>query len=272
MPAVSKQQQKLMGIVHGIQKGTVDPKDVSSKAASMAKTMKPGEVTKYASTKHKGLPKKVKKEGQEDGQISEVYAVVAPYLGCTPDSLVKPIDPLNGISGTEISPDQVHGVYSGADQAMMIAERMCAEYEEGQRVLEEKKGTTTEKLKKAIDKLEKKRKEHMDAMKEDPKNASEHKAAIADLATKIDDYITKLEKIEKSKKAEEKKEKEDKKDKKSLKEGEQRAFKIKVIRKDGRSTIETVYADPETTELFNIVALMKKSKNIKDVKFLDTEE
>ena len=146
-----------------------------------------------------------------------MYAVVAPYPGCTPDSLVKPIDPLNGISGTEISPDQVHGVYSGADQAMMIAERMCAEYEEGQRVLEEKKGTTTEKLKKAIDKLEKKRKEHMDAMKEDPKSASEHKASIADLATKIDDYITKLEKIEKSKNAEEKKE-EKKDDKKSLKE------------------------------------------------------
>ena len=53
---------------------------------------------------------------------------------------------------------------------------------------------------------------HMDAAKEDPKNASEHKTAIADLATKIDDYITKLEKIEKSKKEIEKKE--DKKDKK----------------------------------------------------------
>jgi hypothetical protein len=216
MPATSKQQQKLMGIVHGIQKGTVDPKDVSAKAREMASSMKPGEVKKYASTKHKGLPKKVKKEGVEDGSISELYVVTSPYPGCTPDSLVKPINPLDGISGTEISHDQVHGVYPSADVATMMAERMCAEYEEGQRMLEEKKGTATEKLKKAIDKLEKKRKEHMDATKEDPKNASEHRTSIADLATKIDDYVTKLEKIEKSKKAEEKKEekKEDKKDKK----------------------------------------------------------
>jgi hypothetical protein len=203
MPAASQQQQKLMGIVRGIQKGTVDPKDVSAKAGEMAKSMKPGEVKKFASTKHKGLPKKVKKEALE-GTISELYVVTSPYPGCTPDSLVKPIDPLSGISGTEINPDQVQGVYPNADQAMVIAERMCAEYEEGQRMLEEKKGTTTEKLKKAIDKLEKKRKEHMDAMKEDPKKASDHKEAVANIASKIDDYLTKLEKIEKSKKADEK--------------------------------------------------------------------
>jgi hypothetical protein len=212
MPAKSKAQQKLMGIVRGIQKGTVDPKDVSAKAGEMAKTMKPGEVEKYASTKHKGLPKKVKKEGMEDGAIHELFVVKMAHPGCTPDSLVAPIDPLNGISGTEITPDQVHGVYPSADVANMIAEKVCMEYEEGQKMLEEKKGNTTEKLKKAIDKLEKKRKEHMDAAKEDPKNASEHKTAIADLATKIDDYITKLEKIEKSKKEIEKKE--DKKEKK----------------------------------------------------------
>ena len=200
-------------------------KKVGSKFVVYKKGKKVGEtegtktaLNKYLSALHiadkKTAKKESIKESVEDGTIKELYAVIAPSPGCTPDSLVKPIDPLNGISGTEISPDQVHGVYPSADQAMMIAERMCAEYEEGQRMLEEKKGTTTEKLKKAIDKLEKKRKEHMDAMKEDPKSASEHKASIADLATKIDDYLTKLEKIEKSKKAEEKKEKEDKKDKK----------------------------------------------------------
>jgi hypothetical protein len=212
MPAKSTAQQKLMGIVRGIQKGNVDPKDVSAKAQQMANTMKPGEVKKYASTKHKGLPKKVKKEGMDDGSISQLFVVKKPDQGCTRDNLVAPINPLNGISDLQLSPDQVHGVYPDADSAGMMAERMCQEYEEGQKMLEEKKGTTTEKIKKAIDKLEKKRKEHMDAMKENPKTASEHKTAIADLATRIDDYITKLEKIEKSKKAEEKKE--DKKEKK----------------------------------------------------------
>lgn len=208
MPASTEPQRKLFGAALAVKRG--ESKPISKKVADIAKKTSEKELEKMASK-----PKKKKQnEGAEDGTIKELYAVVAPSPGCTPDSLVKPIDPLNGISGTEITPDQVHGVYPSADQAMMIAERMCAEYEEGQRMLEEKKGTTTEKLKKAIDKLEKKRKEHMDAMKEDPKTASEHKASIADLATKIDDYITKLEKIEKSKKAEENKEKEEKKDKK----------------------------------------------------------
>lgn len=207
MPASTEPQRKLFGAALAVKRG--ESKPISKKVADIAKKTSEKELEKMASK-----PKKKKQnEGIEDGSIHELYAVVAPYPGCTPDSLVKPIDPLNGISGTEIMPDQVHGVYPNADQAMTIAEAMCVEYEKTQMMFEEKKGKTTDKLKKAIDKLEKKRKEHMDAMKEDPKKASDHKEAIADLASKIDDYLTKLEKIEKSKKAEEKP-KEDKKDKK----------------------------------------------------------
>ena len=58
MPAVSKSQQKLMGIVHAIQKGEADPKDFSKGAQNMAKDMKPGDVKDFASTKQKGLPNK----------------------------------------------------------------------------------------------------------------------------------------------------------------------------------------------------------------------
>jgi hypothetical protein len=58
MPAVSKSQQKLMGIVHSIQKGDADPKDFSKGAQNMAKDMKPGDVKDFASTKQKGLPDK----------------------------------------------------------------------------------------------------------------------------------------------------------------------------------------------------------------------
>ena len=58
MPATSKQQQKLMGIVHAIQKGDADPKDFSKGAQQMAKDMKPGDVKDFASTSHKGLPDK----------------------------------------------------------------------------------------------------------------------------------------------------------------------------------------------------------------------
>ena len=58
MPAQSKSQQKLMGIVHAIQKGDANPKDFSKGAQQMAKDMKPSDVKDFASTSHKGLPDK----------------------------------------------------------------------------------------------------------------------------------------------------------------------------------------------------------------------
>ena len=56
MPAKSKAQQKFMGMVHGAQKGE---KPASAKVAKVAKRMKKKDAKDYASTKHKGLPKKV---------------------------------------------------------------------------------------------------------------------------------------------------------------------------------------------------------------------
>jgi len=55
MPAVSKQQQKFMGIVRAIQKGDAKPSDFSKDAQKVAKDMKKSDVKKYAATKHKGL-------------------------------------------------------------------------------------------------------------------------------------------------------------------------------------------------------------------------
>ncbi len=65
MPATSKSQQKLMGIVHAIQKGDADPKDFSKGAQQMAKDMKPGDVKDFASTSHKGLPDKKEEQIQK---------------------------------------------------------------------------------------------------------------------------------------------------------------------------------------------------------------
>jgi len=59
MPAKSKAQQKFMGMVHAAQKGE---KAASAKVAKVAKRMKKKDAEDYASTKHKGLPRKVKKE------------------------------------------------------------------------------------------------------------------------------------------------------------------------------------------------------------------
>ena len=62
MPAKSKQQQKFMGIVRAIQKGDVPASKFSKDARDAAKDMSKSDVKKYAKTKHKGLPSKVKQE------------------------------------------------------------------------------------------------------------------------------------------------------------------------------------------------------------------
>ena len=66
--AVSKKQQKFMGMVHAIQKGELNPKEVGGSIAKAAKLMNSSDVEDFASTKHKGLPekKKEKKKVNED--------------------------------------------------------------------------------------------------------------------------------------------------------------------------------------------------------------
>jgi len=65
MPAQSKQQQKFMGIVRAIQKGEQPASKFSKKAQDAADDMKKKDVEKFASTKHKGLPKKVEQALRE---------------------------------------------------------------------------------------------------------------------------------------------------------------------------------------------------------------
>lgn len=60
--AVSKKQQKFMGMVHAAKKGG---KPASPKVAKVAKSMTDKEAEKFASTKHKGLPEKKKKKVKE---------------------------------------------------------------------------------------------------------------------------------------------------------------------------------------------------------------
>lgn len=60
MPAVSQQQQKIMGLALAFKRGEVPASKVSQKVKDLAKSMSEKELEKYASTKHKGLPTKVK--------------------------------------------------------------------------------------------------------------------------------------------------------------------------------------------------------------------
>jgi hypothetical protein len=63
--AVSKKQQKFMGMVHSAQKGE---KPASKEVAKVAKGMKKKDAEDFASTKHKGLPEKVKSKKTEEGK------------------------------------------------------------------------------------------------------------------------------------------------------------------------------------------------------------
>ena len=59
--AVSKAQQKFMGMAHAMQKGKKIP-GASKELKDVAKTMKKGDVKDFAKTKHKGLPQHVAKK------------------------------------------------------------------------------------------------------------------------------------------------------------------------------------------------------------------
>ena len=62
MPAKSKSQQRFMAMVRSAQKGE---KPMSKSIAKAAKSMKKSDVKDYASTKHKGVPKKVEQALRE---------------------------------------------------------------------------------------------------------------------------------------------------------------------------------------------------------------
>jgi hypothetical protein len=75
--AVSKQQQKFMGMAHAMQKGE-KIKGASKELKKVARTMKPKDTEDFAKTKHKGLPDKVKsKKKEEDVEESTTSGSVA---------------------------------------------------------------------------------------------------------------------------------------------------------------------------------------------------
>ena len=63
MPAVSKAQQRFMGMVHAVKKG--DMVAPSPEVAQAAASMKKKDAKDFASTKHKGLPEKKKRTFKE---------------------------------------------------------------------------------------------------------------------------------------------------------------------------------------------------------------
>ena len=71
--SVSKQQQKLMGLALSVKRGDTSKSKVSKSVKDMAKKMSEKDLEDFASTKHKGLPKKVKKtETKESGYMDMI--------------------------------------------------------------------------------------------------------------------------------------------------------------------------------------------------------
>jgi hypothetical protein len=67
--AKSKSQQQLFGMAHAVQKGELSPSKVGGAVKKIAKDVSPEDVEDFASTKHKGLPEKVKKVDETEESI-----------------------------------------------------------------------------------------------------------------------------------------------------------------------------------------------------------
>jgi len=97
MPSKSKAQQRFMGLVHAFNKGDVKSSEVSKAVKDAAKSMKKKDTKKYASTKHKGLPNKVKSEAFD--KIKEMIRMELEGCGYTM-SAVNPKYKLKSPGGT----------------------------------------------------------------------------------------------------------------------------------------------------------------------------
>ena len=60
MPALSKQQQKIMGLALAYKRGKVPASKVSKSVKDLASSMSEKDLADFAGTSHKGLPKKVR--------------------------------------------------------------------------------------------------------------------------------------------------------------------------------------------------------------------
>jgi len=73
MPAVSKSQQALFGLVKAVKAGKVTPGKVSKNVRDIAKDMSSKEINKFAKTKTKELPDKTKEVKKESsGKLGDM--------------------------------------------------------------------------------------------------------------------------------------------------------------------------------------------------------
>ena len=119
-----------------------------------------------------------------------------------PNDLVFASDPIsfaNQIRGG-LLPEDVVGFYLSEDEALNAAHDQVQAVYEAARGLEDKKNTVTEKINKAIDRLQKEVNMHMKASRENPLEAEGHDTQAANKMMKIKELRAKHKMVEGSKK------------------------------------------------------------------------
>ena len=78
--AVSKQQQKIMGLALSVKRGDTPKSKVTKQVQKMAKEMSKKELEDFASTKHKGLPKKVEEKNDVEKLEESILRIIENHL------------------------------------------------------------------------------------------------------------------------------------------------------------------------------------------------
>ena len=142
MPAQSKQQQKFMGIVRAIQKGDQPASKFSKKAQDAADDMKEKDVEKFASTKHKGLPKKVEQALREKiKSMVEDYVESCGYVVSAKDPNYKLKSP-GGTGEEDRELKEVHKMLGARGKMVVVPDNYVARYGRVQYNLMKKLGYT----------------------------------------------------------------------------------------------------------------------------------
>jgi hypothetical protein len=118
--AVSKKQQKFMGMVHAAQKGE---KPASKEVAKTARSMGKKDAEDFASTKHEGLPEKKKSEGKKKSKDVEESGTTAGSVATSSEASDSKPEGKKKSSGSSVVGK---GIYDSLNRELesMISESM----------------------------------------------------------------------------------------------------------------------------------------------------
>lgn len=216
MPAVSDKQRKFMNVVAAAQKGD---KKVTGAAKKAAKSMSKKSVEDYAHTKGK-LPKQAVKEsitmqqpveearpGQYEPELMNnvnFHVVMKPTTpGDDYMDLTFPTTPIlfaNLIMSGKVDVNNIAGFYMTDEEAQGVAQGLTESMYQSAKELEEKKMMVTEKIAKAINKLQKHLNNELRAADENPANADQHQMKAEAIMMQIKKLRENNKMVESSKK------------------------------------------------------------------------